>query len=377
MCQNCDNCSVWRAQIMVSYRKRGRVWQYEISYKDQFGKYKKLRKSGFEHKSEAILAASQVQIEHPNLSSAKSSEEPLVSYYKRWINIFKKNVVSRITFNKYQNTAQHIYEIFGDLKLKELTKLRYQEGINKFAETHAKRTVSCFHKQIRACLLEALDEKIIITDPTRKAVITGVERPKTNKVLSYKNWSILIKHLNTNKTDEMIIFIAAVTGMRYGEVVGLTTKDIDFKNGYIKVNKTWDYKYKTGFMKTKTKSSIRKIAIDEQTISRLKGYLNLHNFNNNQPIFMNEKNHILVSAEINKSLTNKLESLNIPRITFHGLRHTHASILLYKGVSVLSVSRRLGHSNITTTQSTYLHIIRELQSQDQDKIVSILNNATK
>ena len=92
---------------------------------------------------------------------------------------------------------------------------------------------------------------------------------------------------------------------------------------------------------------------------------------------MNEKSHILVSAEINKSLTSKLEMLNIPRITFHGLRHTHASVLLYKGVSVLSVSRRLGHSNITTTQSTYLHIIKELQSQDQDKIVSILNNATK
>ncbi|CAJ1194339.1 hypothetical protein CCLMGIMDO_CCLMGIMDO_01663 [Companilactobacillus crustorum] len=86
---------------MVSYRKRGNVWQYEISYKDQFGKYKKLRKSGFQHKSEAILAASQIQIEHPNLSSAKSSEEPLVSYYKRWIVIFKKNVVSKITYNKW------------------------------------------------------------------------------------------------------------------------------------------------------------------------------------------------------------------------------------------------------------------------------------
>lgn len=130
-------------------------------------------------------------------------------------------------------------------------------------------------------------------------------------------------------------------------------------------------------MKTKTKSSIRKIAIDEQTVFKLKEYLKLHEFKNNQPIFMNKKDHILVSAEINKSLTNKLESLNIPRITFHGLRHTHASILLYKGVSVLSVSRRLGHSNITTTQSTYLHIIRELQSQDQDKIISILDNAIK
>jgi len=362
---------------MVSYRKRGSVWQYEISYKDQFGKYKKLRKSGFIHKSEAIIAASQIQIEHPNLSSAKSSEEPLISYYKRWINIFKKNVVSKITYNKYQNTAKHIYEIFGEIKLKDLTKLSYQEGLNSFAKTHAKRTVSCFHKQIRACLLEALDEKIIITDPTRKAVITGVERPKINKVLSYNNWTKLIKSLNTSQIDEMIIFLAAVTGMRYGEIVGLTNKDIDFRNGYISVNKTWDYKYKTGFMKTKTTSSVRKVAIDSQTMNNLYGYLKFHKSNDNQPIFMNEESHIMVSAEINKSLTNKLESLNIPRITFHGLRHTHASILLYKGVSVLSVSRRLGHSNITTTQSTYLHIIKELQSQDQDKIVSILNNATK
>lgn len=377
MCQNCDNCSVRGAQIMVSYRKRGNVWQYEISYKDQFGKYKKLRKSGFTHKSEAILAASQIQIEHPNLSSAKSSEEPLVSYYKRWINIFKKNVVSKITYNKYQNTANHIYEIFGEMRLKDLTKIRYQEGLNTFAKTHAKRTVSCFHKQIRACLLEALDEKIIITDPTRKAVITGIERPKTNKFLSYQNWSKLIQNLNTNRADEMIIYIAAVTGMRYGEIVGLTSKDIDFKNDYISVNKTWDYKYKTGFMKTKTKSSIRKIAIDDQTIMKLRGFINSHIIQKQQPIFMNENQHIMVSAEINKSLTNKLESLNIPRITFHGLRHTHASVLLYKGVSVLSVSRRLGHSNITTTQSTYLHIIKELQSQDQDKIVSILNTVTK
>lgn len=360
---------------MVSYRKRGNVWQYEISYKDQFGKYKKLRKSGFQHKSEAILAASQIQIEHPNLSSAKSSEEPLVSYYKRWITIFKKSVVSKITYNKYQNTSKHIYEIFGDLKLKDLTKLKYQEGLNAFAQTHAKRTVSCFHKQIRACLLEALDEKIIISDPTRKAVITGVERPKISKSLSYQNWSKLIKNLNTNEIDEMIIYIAAVTGMRYGEVVGLTTKDIDFKNGYLKVNKTWDYKYKTGFMKTKTKSSVRKIAINIQTINKLKSYLLFQSSENDKPIFMDDNNHVMVSAEINKSLTNKLENLNIPRITFHGLRHTHASVLLYKGVSVLSVSRRLGHSNITTTQSTYLHVIKELQSQDQDKIVSILNKA--
>ncbi|WP_125770447.1 site-specific integrase [Companilactobacillus furfuricola] len=362
---------------MVSYRKRGKVWQYEISYKDQFGKYKKLRKSGFEHKSDAVLAASQMQLEYPNLSSAKSNEESLVNYYHRWINVFKKNNVTPITFNKYENTGKHIYEIFGNLKLKEITKLRYQEGLNYFARNHAKRTVSCFHKQVRACLLEALDERIILSDPTRKAVITGVERPKTNKVLSYENWSKLISNLNPRRIDDTIIYVAAVTGMRYGEIVGLTTDDIDFNNRYINVTKTWDYKYKTGFMRTKTKSSIRKIAIDRNTVTYLNTFIQSNSPKQHMPIFMYKRQHVMVSAEINKALTYKLDDLNIPRITFHGLRHTHASILLYKGVSILSVSRRLGHSNITTTQSTYLHIIRELQSQDQNKIVSILNMATK
>lgn len=362
---------------MVSYRKRGNAWQYEISYKDQNGKYKKLRKSGFLLKSEAILAASKVQTEHPNLTTVKSGSESLVSYYKRWIQVYKQNAVTPITYNKYQNTAKHAIELFGDLKLKDLTKLIYQERLNEFAKTHARRTVSCFHKQLRACILEALDEKIITTDPTRKAVITGQERPKMAKTLNYADWTKLLRYLNTSQIGEMIIYLAAVTGMRYGEIVGLTPSDIDLGKRLINVNKAWDYKYKTGFMKTKTQSSVRDIAIDQQTSQKLRKFLDLHFLSSNRPIFMNATGHILVSAEINKILTEKLEQLNIPRITFHGLRHTHASILLYKGVSVLSVSRRLGHSNITTTQSTYLHIIKELESQDQDKIISILNNISK
>lgn len=362
---------------MVSYRKRGNAWQYEISYKDKDGRYKKLRKSGFLLKSEAILAASKVQAEHPNLVTVKSGSETLVSYYKRWIQVYKQNAVTPITYDKYLNTAQHAAELFGSLKLKELTKLIYQERLNEFAKNHARRTVSCFHKQLRACILEALDEKIITTDPTRKAVITGREKPKATRTLDYKNWIRLLQNLNTNKIGDMIIYLASVTGMRYGEIVGLTLSDIDLEARIIKVNKAWDYKYKTGFMKTKTSSSIREITIDPHTAIKLESFIFCHPSSEHQPIFMTSSGHILVSAEINKLLTEQLKRLNIPRITFHGLRHTHASILLYKGVSVLSVSRRLGHSNITTTQSTYLHIIKELESQDQDKVLAILESATK
>lgn len=362
---------------MVSYRKRGNAWQYEISYKDVEGRYRKLRKSGFLLKSEAILAASKMQAEHPNLTTVQSGSESLVSYYRRWIKVYKQGAVTPITYNKYENTAKHAAELFGDLKLKDLTKLIYQEKLNRFAQTHARRTVSCFHKQLRSCILEALDERIIISDPTRKAVITGVEQPKRPKTLSYQDWQRLIVNLSSSKISDMIIYIAAVTGMRYGEVVGLTTEDIDFKHHKISVNKAWDYKYKTGFMKTKTPSSVREITIDTTTSKRLHTYLTTFPASSKRPIFMTPEGHVFVSAEINHDLTDILHHLKVPRITFHGLRHTHASILLYKGVSVLSVSRRLGHSSITTTQSTYLHIIKELETQDQDRIISILENASK
>ncbi|WP_338215683.1 tyrosine-type recombinase/integrase [Companilactobacillus muriivasis] len=360
---------------MVSYQKRGNVWQYEISYKDKLGKYKKLRKSGFQLKSDAILAASKVQANNPNLNVVKSGDETLVNYFERWIKLYKLNVVTPITYNKYQNTAQHAFELFHNIKLKELTKSLYQEKLNEFAQTHAKRTVSCLHKQLRACILEAVDSKIIATDPTRKAVITGREKPKVSKFLNYNDWKKLLQNLNTYSTDEMIIYLAAVTGMRYGEIVGLTIRDIDIKNKKININKTWDYKYKTGFMKTKNEASVRQISIDDTTSAKIKSFIDLKKPSNERPIFMDNKNHVMVSAEINNSLTDILNRLKIPRITFHGLRHTHASILLYEGVSILSVSRRLGHSNVTTTQSTYLHIIKELEYQDQDKIITILNKA--
>lgn len=376
-CQKCANISALGGKIMVSYQKRGNVWQYEISYKDADGKYKKLRKSGFTRKSDAILAASKIQSEHPNLKTAKAGSESLVSYYERWIKTYKQNAVSSITYNKYQNTAKHARKLFGSLKLKELTKLTYQEKLNEFAKTHARRTVSCLHKQLRACILEAMDEHIIASDPTRKAVITGRSLPKMSKTLNYNDWAKLITHLDTNQIDEMTIYLAAVTGMRYGEIVGLTINDLGLQAGIININKTWDYKYKTGFMKTKTSTSNRKVSIDNTTIHRLSHYLSIHHFEQDQPILMDKNHHVLVSAEINNALTAKLRVLSIPRITFHGLRHTHASILLYRGVSVLSVSRRLGHSNITTTQSTYLHIIKELESQDKNKIISILNDTLK
>lgn len=358
---------------MVSYHKRGSVWQYEISYKDIAGKYKKIRKSGFQRKSDAISAAAQIQSDHPNLNSAQSGKQLFSDYFEHWIYLYKKPSVSDITFIKYQNTLQHTKRLFKGIRLCDLSRTIYQQRINKFSETHSIRTVHTFHKQLKAALLDALDDKVISTDPTRKIVINGTLPRKQRMALDYKETKLLIEHLDLSELEDIIIYIAIVTGMRFAEILGLTPTDIDDHNNLISITKTWDYKFNSGFKPTKTKSSQRNILVDSQTIAEIKEFINKHHILDEIPIFVYD-NHSIVSAEINKKLSSIMSSLNIPRIPFHGLRHTHASIMLYSGVNLLSVSKRLGHSNVTTTQQTYLHIIKEMEEQDDTKILTLLRS---
>lgn len=356
---------------MVSYRKRGSVWQYEISYKDTSGKYKKLRKSGFHRKSDAISAAAQIQSDHPNLVSAQSGKQFFSDYFENWIYLYKKPAVSNITFIKYQNTLHHAEQLFKGIRLSDISRTVYQQKINEFSKNHSVRTVHTFHKQLKSALLDALDDKLISIDPTRKIVINGTPPRKQRMTLDYKETKLLVEHLDLTILEDLVIYIAVVTGMRFAEILGLTPADINNLNNMISITKTWDYKFNGGFKPTKTQSSKRSIVVDSETINSIQGFIRRHKIPEANPIFVCN-NHSIVSAEINKILSSKLISLGISRIPFHGLRHTHASILLYSGVNLLSVSKRLGHSNVTTTQQTYLHIIKEMEEQDDSKVIALL-----
>ena len=90
-----------------------------------------------------------------------------------------------------------------------------------------------------------------------------------------------------------------------------------------------------------------------------------------EPLFVNCK---VYNSTVNDVLRRRCKQAQIPVISVHGLRHTHASLLLFAGVSIASVARRLGHSSMTTTQKTYLHIIHELENKDIDLVMRALSS---
>lgn len=113
---------------------------------------------------------------------------------------------------------------------------------------------------------------------------------------------------------------------------------------------------------------MRKVQIDWRTVTQFAGLLKDKDIE--KPIFVEDRTY---NSTINHTLTRHCKRLNIPQISIHGLRHTHASLLLFSGVSIASVARRLGHASMTTTQKTYLLIIHELENKDIDQVMRLLS----
>ena len=295
----------------------------------------------------------------------------LHDYFAQRIEVYKDGAVRERTLDKYWLSHRHLQEIAPNLKLVDITRLEYQQILNTFAQTHEKATVMDFHHQLKAMLLDAYDEGYIQRDPTRKIVVKGKEpSEKKSKYLNEFELKLLLRHLDlsTFPNFDWMILLIAKTGLRFSEALGLTKEDIDLEQQTINVDKTWDYKSYTGsFKQTKNASSVRKVPIDWKLAMQLNQVI--QDLPNGEPIFAQKR---VFNSTVNNLLKKHCEELNIPVISVHGLRHTHASLLLFAGVSIASVARRLGHADMTTTQQTYLHIIQELENKDNTKIMQHL-----
>ena len=292
-----------------------------------------------------------------------SKDALFYNYYTQWIEVYKKDAIREATMAKYRMTQKWVEKLAPELKVCELTRTAYQKILNDYAKEHERQTTLDFHHQLKGAVMDAVDEGLIERDPTRKAIIKGkTPREKKIKYLNQFELHTLIADLDIKEEPnwDWFILLVAKTGMRFSEALAITPKDFDFGRQTLSISKTWDYKGKGGFLPTKNKSSVRKIQIDWQIVVKF-----------SEPIFVGEEK--IYNSTVNDALTRHCKACGISEISIHGLRHTHASLLLFAGVSIASVARRLGHASMTTTQKTYLHIIQELENKDVDLVMRTLS----
>lgn len=298
----------------------------------------------------------------------KKSTQLFYKYYEEWISLYKVNAIRSVTLDKYYMTLKWITKLVPTLRLCDLTRRTYQQLINDYGLEHEKQTTKDFHHQVKGAIMDAVDEGLITQNPTRKIIIKGKKAAKKKpKFLSQYELQQLIRQLDlgTSINWDWYILLVAKTGLRFAEALALTPQDFDFTKQMLNVSKTWNYRgTQGGFQPTKNPSSVRKIQIDWQITMQFSQLIK--DLPADKPIFVKQR---VFNSTVNNRLEVLCKQAKIPVITVHGLRHTHASLLLFGGVSIASVARRLGHANMTTTQDTYLHIIQELETQDGEKIM--------
>jgi len=293
-------------------------------------------------------------------------------YFSDWMEIYKNGAVRPITYQKYLMTSRRLTELAPVLRIDELNKRCYQNLINEYAKTHEKQTTMNFHHHLKSAILDAIDEGLLSSDPTRKVTVKGkLPTVKKPKFLSQFELQSLLANLNlTSELNwDWFILLIAKTGLRFSEALALTPNDFNFIEHKIKISKTWNYKCANGgFTETKNQSSRRTLQIDPQLNRSL--FDLTKGLTADNPIFIKGR---VFNSTVNDRLEVLCKLAQVPMISIHSLRHSHASLLIFAGVSIASIAKRLGHSSINTTQETYLHIIQELEDQDNDKIIKQLS----
>lgn len=361
---------------MASIVKRGKTWQYTVSRMVN-GKYSPIRKGGFKTKKEAQIAAAEVEAQLAKGVIPSLTPIVFAEYFETWIKTYKTDIAKN-TLERYKTTLKTVQEYFGNTPIQKITKVDYQSFLNDYGKTHSKESTRKLNSHIRSCVKDAVDEGIIRSDFTRNAVLRGKagKRPE-EKFLNYEESKILLKELY-NRLDQGLVYylllLGLTSGMRFAEMVGLTRKDFDFVNNTIDINKTWGYtsKMSEGFGPTKTAQSVRVIIMSPSVMEVFEDLFDKLPDNVHRLVFYNpiSKYRVISNGHANNVLREVLDDLGLNIISLHGLRHTHASVLLFKKIDPQYVAERLGH-DINTLYKTYAHVMKELRLRDEKQSAEI------
>lgn len=365
--------------------KKGNKW-YAVVFLgfDERGKRRYKWFSGYRTKREAQSALVQILAELERGTFVEPTKDTVAGYLNHWLSL-KRDVLRHGTYRKYEwMVRKHIIPHLGHI---ELSKLRPQHLESLYQELRgvlSSRSVLHVHMLLHGALERAVKQGLV-----PRNVADAVEAPRAE---AYRAtiWTPeqVVRFLEDSRRlepDYWIAWVLAVwTGMRQAEILGLQWSDIDWDSAYLRVERTLRYiGGQPVFEAPKTERSRRTIALSADTIAALRWHRARQNeirlqmgsaYQDYGMVLANALGQPLSPHTLAHVWQRLLRQIDVPRIRFHDLRHTHASLLLQQGVQAKVVSERLGHSTITITLDTYTHVVPVLQREAAEKIDELFRN---
>jgi len=309
-------------------------------------------------------------------------EKPTITTYRELVALWWESYKNTIKPNSQQSmegiVRLHILPVFGDYKLDKLTTPIIQQQVNKWAdkankgEKGAYANYSFLNNINRRILQYGVTMQVIQHNPARDVIIPRKQQNKEHKVKFFSNQELkqfldyledLDQSSYENFFDYVLYKTLLATGCRIGEALALAWSDIDLKKGIISISKTLNRYQETNT--PKSKAGLREIDIDKATVSLLKQYKKRQQVQSwklgrsESIVFTPFTTKYAYACLLRKRLQGHFKAASVPDISFHGFRHTHATIMLYAGIEAKDLQYRLGHSNISMTLNTYVHATKE------------------
>lgn len=368
---------------MASYKMLSKGnWKVTISLGfDHTGKRQRVIKQGFKTKKEAeIFVTETLNKKNRGYISPAESNMLFKDYIMKWFNEYKCFQTKSInTRNNYLSRIDiHIIPKLGSYKLNKLNTVIIQDFYNSLIADGLKpSSAKKIMETVSGCLKYAKKNKLIYELPT------DIEKQKIEKPkIEYWSKDEADFFLNYIKNTYLYtpVFIDMLTGLRIGELCGLRWCDVNLENGFITVNHQLihDKRLKVLLLADlKTSSSHRVISIPKVLINYLKQLKEQRNANKNDYVVLDKKDFKYTPRSLSMNFTKKVAKFALPidevenkdnymqlkQISFHGLRHTHATILIANGENIKVVSERLGHTDIKMTLNTYTHVLESMKNE--------------
>jgi len=357
------------------------TWEFVFDYYVK-GVRKQVRRRGFQTRKEANKAMIALQNEVLEEKFVCTDKTTVGAFVQNWIDTVRKLEIDETTmYNNKLYLKNHIMPRIGKLRLQKLDHIVCQEFVNEMHEKgYARNTIDRVVTMLKKALDKAVQYKLIRENYMRQVTLPRVVK-KAKEIWTAKQ-AIQFLKATEDKRFHCVYALALLTGMRQGEILGLRWRDIDFERRIISINQTLTHYGKTIKSGAKTAAGIRTIAMPNLLITILKKQYEKYDelkqklgekfIDMDLVIFNLSNGKTVFPSNLTKIYTADVKRAGLPHITFHSMRHTHATMLIEQNVNVKLISERLGHSKIGVTLDTYSHVIPSMQQEVADKIDEIM-----
>ncbi len=362
--------------------KNGKAYQVVVDLgKDTTGKRKREFRS-FSTLAEAKRYQAHCQGQMYANGYVAKSDITVKTVAEEWFALIQSGLKPTTARGYKVNINNHIVPQIGSIPVQALKTINIKDMIAKLEKDLSPTSIKYVLRNLSQILKYAEQESYITKNPMAFVAVPKSSKPKFD-TYTVEELNMLLEAVKG--TDmELPIRIESETGLRLGELLGLSWVDIDFYKCTISVNKTVSYvNGKLYVTSPKTARSKREIVVSQNLIDLINEYMLKEilakrpkkYYNKYDLLFHKETGEPLTNSSFSAKFASTLKKNGLKHIRFHDLRHTHASLLYNKyGLNIKSVSDRLGHSKVSTTMDYYVGGTDDIQKAGIEKLAKDLNS---